>query len=85
MNTILFILFVILLIYIQIILSKMKGKFIGLILPIITFLSSINAFISIKSIEENIKLSLQVFIIINLFTLIFLLIYVKIKNNKKIN
>lgn len=63
----------------------MKGKFIGLILPIITFLSSINAFISIKNIEENIKLSLQVFIIINLFTLIFLLIYVKIKNNKKIN
>ena len=87
MNTLLFVFFVILLVYIQNLLSKLNNKFVGLILPAIIFLSSINSFRSIMSIEtngeSNLFLGIKVFIIINLFTLIFLLIYFKTKNSRK--
>lgn len=87
MNTLLFVFFVILLVYIQNLLSKLNNKFTGLILPAIIFLSSINSFRSIMSIEtngeSNLFLGIKVFIIINLFTLIFLLIYFKTKNSRK--
>ena len=87
MNTLLFVFFVILLVYIQNLLSKLNNKFAGLILPAIIFLSSINSFRSIMSIETNgeinLFLGIKVFIIINLFTLIFLLIYFKTKKSRK--
>ena len=87
MNTLLFVFFVILLVYIQNLLSKLNNKFAGLILPAIIFLSSINSFRSIMSIETNgeinLFLGIKVFIIINLFTLIFLVIYFKTKKSRK--
>ena len=87
MNTLLFVFFVILLVYIQNLLSKLNNKFVGLILPAIIFLSSINSFRSIMSIEtnggSNLFLGIKVFIIINLFTLIFLVIYFKTKKSRK--
>lgn len=87
MNTLLFVFFVILLVYIQNLLSKLNNKFAGLILPAIIFLSSINSFRSIMSIEtngeSNLFLGIKVFIIINLLTLIFLLIYFKTKKSRK--
>lgn len=87
MNTLLFVFFVILLVYIQNLLSKLNNKFTGLILPAIIFLSSINSFRSIMSIEtngeSNLFLGIKVFIIINLFTLIFLVIYFKTKKSRK--
>lgn len=87
MNTLLFVFFVILLVYIQNLLSKLNNKFAGLILPAIIFLSSINSFRNIMSIEtngeSNLFLGIKVFIIINLFTLIFLVIYFKTKKSRK--
>lgn len=87
MNTLLFVFFVILLVYIQNLLSKLNNKFAGLILPAIIFLSSINSFRSIMSIEtngeSNLFLGIKVFIIINLLTLIFLVIYFKTKKSRK--
>ncbi len=87
MNTLLFVFFVILLVYIQNLLSKLNNKFAGLILPVIIFISSINSFRNIMSIEtngeSNLFLGIKVFIIINLFTLIFLVIYFKTKKSRK--
>lgn len=87
MNTLLFVFFVILLVYIQNLLSKSSNKYVGLILPTIIFLSSINSLRNIISIEtngeSNLFLGIKVFIIINLLTLIFLLIYFKTKKSRK--
>lgn len=72
MNSIIFLMFIVIIIFLQIFLSKRKSKVPGLVLPIIILLCSLNSFTLAYNFIEGVKF----FILVNVLTAILILIYI---------
>lgn len=71
---ILFLLIIVILCYIQTLLSQSENKYLGLIIPVLSFVASI-VYLFVLADEFNITKALFTIIFINIPTYIFLLIY----------
>lgn len=84
MNSIILIISIIIIVFLQIFLSKKKSKIPGLILPFIILLCSTISFISSYNYTDyNYMEGLKILILVNILTAIF--IYIYFYNRKKCN